>query len=57
MFQIYKTMFSKGSFERQKLSGYHVQESSLFTFMHFKFKDKRGQYENLILLNMHVYQM
>lgn len=57
MFQIYKTMFSKGSFERQKLSGYHVQESLLFAFMHFKFKDKRGQYENLILLNMHVYQM
>lgn len=50
-------MFSKESFERQKLSGYHFQGSLLSTFMHFKFKDKRGQYENLLLLNMHVYQM
>lgn len=51
-------MFSKGSFERQKLSGYHVQKSVLLsTFTYFKFKDEKGQYVKLILLSVHVYQI
>lgn len=52
-------MFRKESFERQKFSGdqFKKKKSLLPTFVYFKFKDERGQYIELILLNMHVYQI